>query len=45
MAGHLNESGPLAMTMGRYPGASRIEAKWACVEAVQLPKAGEKEED
>lgn len=36
VVGHSKENGPLPMTMGRYPGASRIEAKRACVEAVQL---------
>ncbi len=42
VVGHSKESGPLPMTMGRYPGASRIEAKRACVEAVHLPKAKER---
>ncbi len=40
VVGHSKEAGPLPMTMGRYPGAAGMEAKRACVEAVQLPVAG-----
>ncbi|MFG1313341.1 DUF6538 domain-containing protein [Xanthobacter autotrophicus] len=40
VVGHSKESGPLPMTMGRYPGAAGMEAKRACVEAVVLPVKG-----
>ncbi|WP_375276179.1 hypothetical protein [Methylorubrum thiocyanatum] len=43
VVGHSNEDGPLAMTMGRYPGRADHKALRACVEAVRLPapkKAG-----
>ncbi|MFG1419930.1 DUF6538 domain-containing protein [Xanthobacter sp. V0B-10] len=43
VVGHSKEAGPLPMTMGRYPGAAGMEAKRACVLAVQLPKAEAKE--
>lgn len=39
VVGHSKEAGPLPMTMGRYPGAAGMEAKRACVEAAELPKA------
>jgi integrase len=40
VVGHDRESLPdgLAMTMGRYPGASPLSSRRACVEAVQLPR-------
>lgn len=38
VVGHSNEDGPLAMTMGRYPGRADLRALRACVEAVRLPK-------
>lgn len=37
VVGHSNEDGPLAMTMGRYPGRADRKALRACVEAVTLP--------
>lgn len=37
VVGHSNEDGPLAMTMGRYPGRADLKALRACVEAVSLP--------
>jgi integrase len=42
VVGHDRESLPegLAMTMGRYPGGSSLDAKRACVEAVRLPRRG-----
>jgi integrase len=43
VVGHDKEDGelPLAMTMGRYPGAGSDESKRACVEAVRLPGGGQ----
>lgn len=38
VVGHSNEDGPLAMTMGRYPGRADLKALRACVEAVTLPE-------
>lgn len=44
VVGHKAENGtlegiplPLGMTMGRYAGATSLEAMRACVEAVKLP--------
>lgn len=37
VVGHDREDGPLAMTMGRYPGEASLATKRACVEAAGLP--------